>query len=70
MQFQAHYWSIILLCTLLSAICRAGIVPHMELDDQQPGVTTGEDSVTELPGEEDPLSQRQVRYHSVNFFTM
>ena len=62
MELQAPYWNIILLGTLLPAICFTGVVPHLELDDRHPGVAAPEDSVTESSGEEDLLSQRQVRY--------
>ena len=62
MELQAPYWNIILLGTLLPAICLTGIVPHVELDDRQPGAATPEDSVTESSGDDDLLSQRQVRY--------
>ena len=62
MELQAPYWNLILLGTLLPAICLSGIVPHVELDDGQPGVTALTDSVIESSGDEDHLSERQVRY--------
>ena len=62
MELQAPYWNIILLGTLLPAICLTGVVPHVELDDRQPGVAAPEDNTTESSGDDDLLSQRQVRY--------